>query len=304
MRGPHLFEGARVALIAPSGPVRGNTEEKLDRAVKTAERLGFVPVLYPTARLAYGYLAGNDAQRAEDINRAFADKSIDGVWCLRGGYGAHRILPLLDYETIRPNPKFFGGYSDITAFHIAFKQQCGLDTYHMVMTTTDDLSGEDEYTLRYALAMLFGKKIEYENPADVKMGTLVGGKAEGELCGGNLSLVAASLGTPWEIDTRGKLLFLEDVGEQPYNIDRMLTQLRNAGKFRDCAGIIMGQYTRCTTEKPEESLTIEDSFNELVKPSGKPCITNVLCGHCAPTMSLPMGARFALDADARTLIEI
>lgn len=304
MRGPKLFEGARVALIAPSGPIKGNTEEKLDRAVKTTERLGLVPVLYPTARLCRGYLAGTDEERARDINAAFAAKDIDGVWCLRGGYGAHRILPLLDYTTIRENPKFFGGYSDITAFHTAFRQKCGFGTYHMVMTTSDNLSGEDEYTLRYAKAMLFGENIAYENPADQPIGTLCGGKAEGELCGGNLSLVAASLGTPWEIDTRDKIIFLEDIGEQPYNVDRMLTQLRNAGKFRDCAGIILGQFTNCTAEKAEDSLTIEDSFNELVKPCQKPCITNFMCGHCAPTMSLPLGARFALDADACTVKEL
>lgn len=303
MRGPKLFEGARVALIAPSSPVSGDVEAKLDRAVKTAEKLNLIPVLYPTARASHGYLAGTDEMRAKDINDAFADKDIDGIWCLRGGYGAHRILPLLDYTTIRENAKFFGGYSDITAFHIAFRQQCGFGTYHMTMPTSDNLIDGSEYSYKYAKAMIFGEDITYENPADAPIKTLVGGKAEGELCGGNLSLVVASLGTPWEIDTRGKIIFLEDVDEQPYSIDRMFTQLRNAGKLDDCAGIILGQYTSCEAKKPENSLTLDTVFEELVKPSGKPCITNFMCGHCSPTMSLPFGARFALDADACTVVE-
>lgn len=303
MRGPKLFEGARVALIAPSSPVTGDVEAKLEKAVKTAEKLNLIPVLYPTARANHGYLAGTDAERAKDINDAFADKDIDGIWCLRGGYGAHRVLPLLDYTTIRENPKFFGGYSDITAYNTAIRQQCGFGTYHIAMSTSDNLVDGSEYTFKYAKAMLFGEDITYENPADVVVNTLTGGKAEGELCGGNLSLVAASLGTPWEIDTRGKILFLEDVDEQPYNIDRMFTQLRNAGKFDLCAGIVMGQYTHCEAKKPEGSLTIENVFDELIKPCGKPCITNFMCGHCSPSMSLPLGARFVLDADARTLIE-
>ena len=153
MRGPKLFEGARVALIAPSSPVNGDVEAKLDRAVKTAEKLNLIPVLYPTARASHGYLAGTDEMRAKDINDAFADKDIDGIWCLRGGYGAHRILPLLDYTTIRENAKFFGGYSDITAFHIAFRQQCGFGTYHMTMPTSDNLIDGSEYSYKYAKAM-------------------------------------------------------------------------------------------------------------------------------------------------------
>jgi len=173
----------------------------------------------------------------------------------------------------------------------------------MTMPTSDNLIDGSEYSYKYAKAMIFGEDITYENPADMPIKTLVGGKAEGELCGGNLSLVVASLGTPWEIDTRGKLIFLEDVDEQPYSIDRMFTQLRNAGKLDDCAGIILGQYTDCEAKKPENSLTLETVFEELVKPSGKPCITNFMCGHCSPTMSLPFGARFALDADACTVIE-
>jgi len=120
---------------------------------------------------------------------------------------------------------------------------------------------------------------------------------QGILCGGNLSLVAASLGTPWEIDTKGKILFLEDIGEKTYRVDSMLTQLRNAGKFRDCAGIILGAWTDCPPEYPEKTLLLPEIFRQLVVPSGKPCICNVPCGHILPTMSLPLGRNCVLDAD-------
>ena len=128
------------------------------RAISVAEHLKLEPVLFPTAMASHGYLAGTDELRANDINSAFADKSIDGIWCLRGGYGAHRLLPMLDYAMIRENAKFFGGYSDITAFHIAFRQQCGFGTYHMAMPTSDKLIEGAPYTLEYAKAMLFGEE--------------------------------------------------------------------------------------------------------------------------------------------------
>ena len=139
------------------------------------------------------------------------------------------------------------------------------------------------------------------NPADQPMHTLVGGKAEGTLCGGNLSLLAASLGTPWEIDTKGKILFLEDIGEKTYRVDSMLTQLRNAGKFADCAGIVLGAWTDCPPEYPEKTLELPEIFDELIAPAGKPTITDLACGHVIPTLSLPLGARVSMDADACTL---
>ena len=149
--------------------------------------------------------------------------------------------------------------------------------------------------------MLFGQEISYENPADAPARqTLVGGTAKGKLVGGNLSLIAASLGTPYEIDTKGKILFIEEVGESPYRVDGMLTHLRNAGKFEDAAGIIMGDYHNCAASDPDKALSLQQIFEDIVKPAGKPTITGVVCGHCSPSMSLPMGEEFFLDADACT----
>ena len=294
-----LFPGARVALVAPASAV---PEEKLQPALEYVRSLGLEPVVYPSCFFSGrdGYLAACDYQRAKDINDAFSDHAIDGIWCIRGGYGGHRILPLLNAEQIRSNPKWFGGYSDVTALHTFFNQICGFETYHCTMPSTEP--NPDAFTMKYLKDALFGSLSgtltvpDGQNPK-----TLVSGHAAGVLCGGNLSLLAASLGTPWEIDTKDKILFLEDIGEKTYRVDSMLTQLRNAGKFRDCAGIILGAWTDCPPEYPEKTLLLPEIFEQLIVPAGKPAVMDVACGHVLPTLSLPLGRRCVLEADSCTI---
>ena len=298
-----LFPGARVALVCASSAV---PEERLQPAVDAVRALGLEPVLYPSCYFAnrHGYLAADDAQRAADLNHAFLDDSIDGILSIRGGYGAHRILPLLDWEMIRRHPKYFSGYSDVTALHTALNQHCSLVTYHTIMPSTEYYQPIDDYSMEWLKKALFGGLTgRLDNPAGQPVTTLAGGCAEGKLCGGNLSLLIASLGTPWEIDTWGKLLFLEDIGEKTYRVDSMLTQLRNAGKFRDCAGVILGAWTDCVPEYPEKTLELPEIFEELIVPAGKPVLMDVACGHVLPTLALPLGANVRLDADAG-IIEI
>lgn len=295
IRPDHLRPGDRLAVLCGSSPT-SKTAEELTKAVCD---MGLEPVLYPSATARHGFLSGTDAIRAADINAAFADDSIRGIICTRGGYGFHRILPLLDWKTIRKHPKFFGGYSDVTAMLNALNQLGGMESYHMPMVGAWS-DGLDDYTAPFVRAMLFGEEVDYVNPADSPITTLVPGKAKGRLCGGNLSLLAASMGTPYEIDTKGKLLFIEEVGEVPYKVDGLLTNLRNGGKFDDAAGIILGSFTRCGDKEPgEDDLTLEDVFRELIVPAGKPTISGVVCGHGSSSMSLPMGRVFTLDADAR-----
>ena len=294
-----LFPGARVALVAPASAV---PEEKLEPALSYVRSLNLEPVVYPSCYFSNrdGYLAASDTQRAKDLNDAFADPAIDGIWCIRGGYGSHRILPLLDSDMIQKNPKWFGGYSDVTALHTFFNQICGFETYHCTMPSTEP--NPDDFTLKYLKAALFGSLSgELSVPEGQNPKTLVGGKASGMLCGGNLSLLAASLGTPWEIDTRGKILFLEDIGEKTYRVDSMLTQLRNAGKFRDAAGILLGAWTDCPPEYPEKTLLLPEIFAQLIVPAGKPTVMDMACGHVLPTLSLPMGRNCILDADTCTI---
>ena len=294
-----LFPGARVALVAPASAV---PEEKLQPALDYVQALGLEPVVYPSCYFKNrdGYLAACDAQRAKDINDAFADPSVHGIWCIRGGYGGHRILPLLDVELIRQNPKWFGGYSDVTALHTFFNQTCGFETYHCTMPSTEP--NPDDFTRNWLKKALFvGLSGELQYPEGCRPKALVTGTASGMLCGGNLSLLAASLGTPWEIDTKDKILFLEDIGEKTYRVDGMLTQLRNAGKFKDCSGIILGAWTDCPPEYPEKTLLLPEIFEQLIVPAGKPAICDVACGHVLPTLSLPLGRMCTLDADKGTI---
>lgn len=296
-----LFPGAKVALVCASSAV---PEERLAPAVAAVSALGLEPVLSPSCYFSnrHGYFAASDARRAADLQAAFADDSIDGVLSIRGGYGAHRVLPLLDLAAIARSPKYFSGYSDVTALHTAFNQVCGFVTYHTVMPSTEYYQPLDEYSRGELERALFGRLTgALENPEGHPLETLSPGRAEGPLCGGNLSLLAASLGTPWEIDTRGKLLFLEDVDEKTYRVDAMLTQLRNAGKFEDCAGVVLGAWTNCVPECPERTLELSQIFRELIVPSGKPVLAGLACGHVLPTMSLPLGARAVLDAGRQTL---
>ena len=298
-----LFPGARVALVCASSAI---PPERLSPAVDAVRDLGLDPVVYPSCRFEsrHGYFAADDAQRARDIQDAFADDSIAGVLCARGGYGAHRILPLLDLDAIARTPKFFSGYSDVTALLTAFNQTCGFVAWHTVMPTTEYYQPVDDYTMSYLRCALFGPvNGPLQNPEGDPMVTLRGGCAAGELCGGNLSLLAASLGTPWEIDTRGKILFLEDIGEKTYRVDAMLTSLRNAGKFDDCAGVLLGAWTDCVPEYPDKTLTLDEIFDELIVPAGKPVLSHLACGHVLPTMSLPMGRRVAMDA-GRRMVEV
>ena len=292
-----LQPGAKVALVAPASPAAPDAVRKAEALVK---ELGLEPVLYPSCdpQNRHGYLAAEDARRAEDLHRAFADPRIQGVWCLRGGYGAHRILPLLDPEVFRANPKWFGGYSDITAVHIFFNQVCGFQTYHCPMPATEP--DPNAYTRFWLERALFGGLSgPLSNPPDQPWEVMAPGSARGILCGGNLTLLAASLGTPWEIDTRGKILFLEDIGEKPYRIDAMVTQLRNAGKFRQCAAVLLGAWTNCQDEK--DGLGLEEIFSELILPAGKPVIRDLACGHCAATMSLALGRECIIEAGTITL---
>jgi len=300
IRPPRLKKGDKVALIAPSGALL--YPQRLDFAKKFLEDLELSAIVGQSCKSQYGYLAGDDDLRANDINWAFADKDIKGIFCIRGGYGAARILDMIDYHTIRNNPKFFAGYSDITALHTAINQKAGLMTYHMPMVCDGAFCKADEYTLDYFRKYIFSESIqgEIQNPAGRKWEFLSPGKGEGRLCGGNLSVLTSLLGTHYEPNTVGKIIFLEDVGEPPYRIDRMLTQLRLAGKFDGCAGVVFGDFADCDAANSENSLSISEIVNRLSLEV--PVLFNFACGHCMPTASLPLGAMAAINSTANSFV--
>lgn len=295
-----LRPGSRVALLSPAGPV---PPERLAPAVEVVRRLGLTPLVYESCRARRGYLAGSDELRAGDLMRAFLDDSVDGIWCIRGGYGAQRLMNRLDFDAIAAHPKFFGGYSDITALHIMLNQRCGFASYHMPMPSTEVYKPLDAYTASSLQRALFGSLAgPYTLPEGRRLARLAGGQARGRLVGGNLSLVVSSLGTGYEIDTRGRLLFLEDVDEAPYRVDGMLQQLAAAGKLKSAAGIILGDWTDCQAREPEQSLTLAEVFQDHLSAAGVPAVMGLSCGHSLPTGSLPMGAMACLNADGLTLV--
>ena len=300
--GKKLKFGDTLGFIAPSGAVR--TEGAIEKAVQETERMGFKVKLGVSAGQKYGYLSGTDDIRAQDINAMFADDEVDAIVCLRGGYGAMRILDKLDYDLIAKHPKIFMGFSDITALHIALLEKCGLATFHGPMAAAnwvgkplDDFSRESMYR-----ALMNAEPAgELANPPEYPKQTVNLGTAEGQLVGGNLMLMASSLGTPWEIDTKGRIVFIEEVGERTYCVDRMLTQLRLAGKFDDCAGVVFGDFADCPIEYPEYGLSLEEIIRDVAAPCGKPIFTGIRCGHCTPKLTLPFGVKCRMDADKCTL---
>lgn len=289
-----LKKGDTIGLIGASSPT---PSERTKPAIEAMEKLGLKVIAGESCYASHGYLSGKDELRARDINRMFKNPSIAGVFCIRGGYGSARLLELLDFNIIKSNPKLFVGYSDVTALHIAFNQTCELITFHGPMPSTELYKGVDSYTMDHYLNSIFSDKPLglIQAPKGVETKTLVGGSSEGILTGGNLSLVAASIGTKYEIDTKGKILFLEEVDEEPYRIDRMLIQLKQSGKLDSAVGIILGSWTNCIAEEPEKSLTLKEIFEELIAPLNKPTIYDFPCGHSLPSVTLPLGAKVRID---------
>ncbi len=296
-----LKKGDRIGLIGTSGPAK---QERIEPSIKAMEELGLEVVLGKSCKCQHGYLSGNDKIRADDINRMFEDKTIKGIFAIRGGYGAGRILDMLDYNMIKRNPKVFAGYSDVTVLHNVFNEKCKFITFHTPMASTELYKGVDNYTMDYFMRNIFSNKPLgiLKNPDGQEIKTLVNGKAIGKLVGGNLSLVASSMGTPYELNTKGKILFLEDVDEYPYKIDRMLLQLKQCGKFRDAAGIILGSWNGCDPIEGSISLTLIEIFEELIKPENKPTIYNLACGHCTPTISIPLGAKVKINGERKEIV--
>ena len=300
----------KVALIATSSPL---PDDNIERGIDSILFLGLEPVVFPSCAKHHGYLAGKDVDRANDINTAFADESIKGIFCLRGGYGSTRLLNLIDFDMIKKNPKVFAGYSDITSLHVAITQKCGFITFHSPMPNTR-YRQMDDFSLKSLTDNLFSNKPlgEVFNPPGEIITTIVPGICEGPVIGGNLSLLQGTLGSPYAVDTKGKILFIEEVGDAPYRVDRALTALALAGKFDDCAGIILGTFADCVppdieTAEPnsliaEGSLTLAQIFDEVVKPFNKPTILNFRSGHVYPQLTIPMGAQLKLDATDGRLV--
>lgn len=295
-----LKPGDTIAIISPSGA--RNNDVVLPRMKKFWEERGYTIKVGESCTSKHGHLAGTDEVRARDINRFFADDDVNAIFCTRGGYGAARLMNMLDYDVIRKHPKIFVGYSDITALHSSFNRYGQLITFH---GPNGEITVDDENTpismdsLMQALTATGGYEIN--NPEGYPRETLQGGCAVGALTGGNLTLVAHSLGTPWAPDFAGKILFLEDVDEHTYRVDEMLINLKQAGAFEQCAGILLGEYTDCKVEYPAYGQTLEQILDEVGFPKDKPILRGIRVGHCNPKLTLPLGAMCEMNADEKTI---
>lgn len=298
-----LKPGQRVGIVAPASSVP--EFDQITMAKEIVASLGFEPVEGENLYARTNYLAGEDRGRAADVNAMFADDSIDAIFCLRGGYGTTRMLPYLDYDVIRANPKIITGYSDITGLINAITVKTGLVTFHgpiALQNFTDyTLSEYQKVLVNPSASTVIGAAPPFESRAGLidktnRILTITGGKARGRLVGGNLTLLASVNGTPYEPDYDGAILFLEDVDEAPYRVDRMLTELWLSGHLQKVAGIALGKFTD-TGGYGGNEFSLEDVFRMRFEPLGVPTVRGLMIGHVEDQTTVPIGIEAELDAD-------
>ena len=301
---PALLVGDTIAFCAPSGFL---DSVRMSLAKTRLEEKGFHIIREDSIYRRWGYLAGTDAQRASELMSYFKDKSVRAIFPGTGGYGSTRILSMLDYDIIKSNPKIFIGFSDITALHIAFNQLANLITFHTPnpMYGLGSKKGLDPISELYFWSLLMNSNdYTYEIPFDLygdslKVQTMVPGIASGKLVGGNLSLICSMMGSVYEAKTMGSILFIEDVGEAPYRIDRYLSELKLAGKLDLVNGIIIGRFSRRETEAPDRSTDFQmhQVFQQYFSKMKVPVIFNFPSGHGSKNVSLPLGCIVEINTD-------
>ena len=303
---PRLRPGDVVGLIEPAGFTDDMFD--LDLVKETIAAMGLKAKAAPHLMERYGYLAGKDADRAADVNAMFADPQVRAVFAVRGGWGCARILPYLDFATIRAHPKLLLGFSDITALHLAFAARAGFTTIHgpNAASSWPQFSWDAFRAIAFdgATPTLVNPQVKEDRlvPLSGRIRTFRGGRASGRLLGGNLTVLAALMGTPWLPDFTGAILVLEDVDEAPYRIDRMLTQLSLAGVLGKVAGVVFGQCTNCSAREPSYGgFTLPEILQQHLAPLGVPAFQGAAFGHVVSQFSLPLGVRAEIDADAGSI---
>ncbi len=303
---PAVKQGDTVGLIAPSGLV---DDELLQKCVLNLESLGFTVKPGANIRAVRGGYAGTIAQRLEDLHGMFLDKDVKAIWTARGGSGCMALLPHIQFGLIRRHPKILIGYSDITALHLALHRHAGLVTFHGPVAS----STYSEYTYEHLMPLLMDPQPQRTirmAPADAERvaaqpqfatRTLRPGVAEGRLIGGNLSIVAALVGTPYAAEFRNRLLFLEEVGEAPYRIDRMLTQLQQSQRLGSAAGALLGIFQKVAVPPGEASMTLDEVLDDHFAALQMPSVYGYSFGHVPHQFTIPVGVRARLDTQAQTV---
>jgi muramoyltetrapeptide carboxypeptidase len=301
---PHrLNEGDLIGLVTPGSPV---TAEQLQETVDKIEGLGFRTTYNETVLSEYGYFAGPDWERADELMDMFSRPEIRGIWCVRGGYGSIRILDLLDYGLIRANPKAFIGYSDITAIHTAVFRETGLVTFHGPVGISDF----NKFSVRSFRNVVMEAEVPYKYPyrrekdtrdnPEFEKYTLRGGEAEGLLAGGNISVLDSMTGSRVEPDFEGRIVYLEEIEEKTYRVDKMIFHLLSSTNLKKAAGIVLGVFQDCNIND-EPRLTLGQALRDLLEPLGIPVSYGLPFGHISRMVTIPNGIRARLDADRQNL---
>lgn len=299
LRGNALKSGDLIGILSPGSYTDSND---FAGSLELLRSQGYRVKLAPSATALYEHFAGTDRKRAEDINNFFRDDSVKAILCVRGGYGTARTLDKLDYKMIAEHPKPLIGFSDITALHIALSGKSGISTIHgpmLVSFTTERF--DSEYTRENFFAGLKSTSPvgEIHMPEDMKLQTVMPGRAEGMIIGGNLTVLTSLVGTPYELDGKGVLLLLEEIGERPYRIDRMLNQLWQNGLLKRVSGIILGEFTNCDDDEADgvNDFTLDDVLRHYARISRKPVIKGMPSGHGKYNFFLPLGVHAVMNAD-------
>jgi muramoyltetrapeptide carboxypeptidase len=293
--------GSTIAIVAPAWPPK---PDHLQKSLEFFVRHGYKPIAYHQIRKTLGYLAGDDKSRAAAIIEAFADDRIDGIFCARGGYGSIRLLSHLDFEIIKRYPKPFVGYSDITVLLLAIYKKCGMVTFHGPMPSVEFGKPLRKYTTEHFFMALESTEPvgKIKLPQGYRCGKINGGCAEGNIVGGNLSLICKLIGTGFLPSFKDKIVFLEDTDEQPHRIDGYLAQLILATDFADANGYLIGEFTNAEPAKDyPKAWIVADVLKDYLSKLGKPVIYNYPCGHGKEKITIPIGVKAVIDADHKTL---
>ena len=302
---PRLKSGDKLAIVAPGSYI---SEEELQDSIKNLNQLGFETTYSKKVLLQSGYFAGSDKDRADDLMEKFSDKSVKGIVCARGGYGCSRILPMLDYDVIRANPKVLIGYSDITALLYGIYKKSGLITFHGPVGTSTfndySVNNFNKVLINPERTSLFPNSTSGDDENIYGVTSIVKGKGKGRLVGGNLSIMVSLIGTEFDVDYSNKIIFIEEIGEEPYRVDRMLTQMIQAGKFENAAGVMMGIFRKCEVKKESDltakSFTLMEVLQDRLGSLKIPVVYGMSFGHVKDKFTIPFGALAELDAGKQT----
>ncbi len=297
-----LKKGDLIGIVSPASPIADPS--KINRGVHYLESLGYRAIVGANVTKTKGYLAGDDAERASDLETMFSNRHVRAIICVRGGYGTPRLLARLNYRLITQNPKIFVGFSDITSLSMAFWKKCGLITFHGPMLGVDMADKIEPFTEDFFWRTLTSKERlgRVSLPQDASPISFFPGKSTGRLLGGNLSMIVSMLGTPYQPNFNGTVLFIEENGEEPYRVDRMMMQLRNASVLSKTKAVLAGQFTDCVPEDPSKaSFSVEDILHESATSAAKPFLANMPFGHVGRKMTLPVGLKVRVDAASKVV---